>query len=102
MCLGIPMQVIEGGDTSALCAGRGERRRVSLMLCGPQAPGSWLLVHIDTAVRALDAAEAGQIDRALDGLEAALNGEAFEHLFADLIDREPQLPDYLLPSRQLS
>ena len=35
------------------------------------------------------------IDRALDGLAAASAGEAFEHLFADLIDREPELPDHL-------
>jgi len=52
-------------------------------------------VHIDTAVRVLDAEEADQIDRALQGLAAAMNGQAFDHLFQDLIDREPELPAHL-------
>jgi hydrogenase expression/formation protein HypC len=44
-----------------------------------------VLVHIDTAVRALDPAEVPLLNDALDALDAALNGEPFEHLFADLI-----------------
>ena len=33
---------------------------------------------------------------ALEALEMAMRGESdFEHLFADLIDREPQLPEHL-------
>lgn len=95
MCLGIPMRIVEGDDVSALCERRGEQRRVSMLLLGEQAVGSLVLVHIDTAVRLLDEAEAKQIDDALDGVEAALEGRDFEHLFADLIDREPQLPDFL-------
>jgi hydrogenase expression/formation protein HypC len=59
--------------------------------------GAQVLVHIDSAVRVLDAAEAGQIDDALDGVAAALAGQSFEHLFADLIDREPELPAFLRP-----
>jgi hydrogenase expression/formation protein HypC len=95
MCLGIPMTVLTGSESCALC-GRGEEfRQVSLMLIGPQAPGTQVLVHIDTAVRVLDAEEAEQIDRALEGLAAALDGRAFEHLFQDLIDREPELPAHL-------
>jgi hypothetical protein len=39
--------------------------------------------------------EAGLIAAALTGLEAALAGESFEQHFADLIDREPQLPAHL-------
>ena len=57
--------------------------------------GTKVLVHIDTAVRVLDEEEAGSIDRALEGLAAALEGRAFEHLFQDLIDREPELPAHL-------
>jgi hydrogenase expression/formation protein HypC len=95
MCLGLPMTVVEGDEFTALCARRGETRRVSMLLVGRQAAGTWLLVHLDNAVRVLDAAEAEAIDRALDGLAAASAGEAFEHLFADLIDREPELPDHL-------
>lgn len=80
MCLGIPMQVVEGDEFSALCAGRGEERRVSMLLVGAQAAGSWVLVHIDSAIRVIDAAEAALIGEALDALEAVLrdlaSGEA--------------------------
>ncbi len=95
MCLGLPMTVVDGGDFSAVCERRGERRRVSTLLIGRQAAGARLLVHLDSAVRVLDVEEAEAIDRALDGLAAASAGQAFEHLFADLIDREPQLPAHL-------
>ena len=96
MCLGIPMVVVEGDDMQALVERRGERRRVSMLLVGEQPVGSIVLVHIDSAVRVLDAAEAKLIDDGLDGVAAALEGKPFEHLFADLVDREPQLPDFLL------
>jgi len=54
-----------------------------------------VLGHIDTAIRVLDAGEARLIDDALKGLEAAMRGENFDSLFADLIEREPKLPDHL-------
>jgi hydrogenase expression/formation protein HypC len=95
MCLGIPMTILEGDDMSAWCERGGERRLVSLLLIGPQPVGTKVLVHIDSAVRTLDEEEAGQLDRALDGLAAALRGEDFEPAFADLIERGPQLPEHL-------
>jgi hydrogenase expression/formation protein HypC len=95
MCLGVPMRIVEGDELSALCVRGDESRRVSMMLVGPQPVGTVVLVHIDTAIRVLDALEAQQIDDALKGLEAAMRGESFESLFADLIDREPQLPEHL-------
>lgn len=95
MCLGLPMTVIDGDDFSTLCEWQGEKRRVSTLLVGRQAAGAHLLVHLDSAVRVLDAAEAEAIGRALEGLAAAAEGRAFEHLFADLIDREPELPAHL-------
>jgi hydrogenase expression/formation protein HypC len=95
MCLGLPMTVIEDDDLSALCGRSGQTRRVSMMLVGAQPPGTRVLVHIDSAVRVLDPVEADAIDRAIDGLAAALEGRDFEHLFADLVDREPELPAHL-------
>lgn len=95
MCLGLPMTVLDGDDFSALCEWRGETRRVSTLLIGRQPSGARLLVHVDSAIRVLDDAEAEAIGRALDGLAAAAEGRAFEHLFADLIDREPELPAHL-------
>lgn len=96
MCLGIPMTVVEGDDFTALCARGEETRRVSMLLVGGQPVGTKVLVHIDSAVRVLDAAEARTIDDALAGVAAALAGESFDHLFADLVDREPQLPNFLV------
>lgn len=95
MCLGVPMQILEGDDISALCARGDEQRRVSMLLIGAQSPETYVLVHIDTAIRVLDAGEARLIDDALKGLDAAMRGENFDALFADLIDREPQLPEHL-------
>jgi hydrogenase expression/formation protein HypC len=95
MCVGIPMSIVEGDEMSALCERGDEQRRVSMLLIGPQPVGTLVLVHIDTAVRVLDAEEAALIDRALDGLAAAMRGEEFESLFADLSEREPQLPEHL-------
>ena len=95
MCLGVPMRIVEGDDVTALAERNGETRRLSMMLVGAQPIGTIVLVHIDSAVRVLDEAEAKLIDDALHGLEAALHGRDFDHLFADLVDREPQLPDFL-------
>ncbi len=95
MCLGVPMTIVEAGAFSALCERGDEQRLVSLLLIGPQALGTKVLVHIDTAIRTLDLEEATQIERALDGLAAAMRGEDFDHAFADLIERGPQLPEHL-------
>lgn len=95
MCLGFPMEVISGDDAQALCARKGERMLVSMMLVGKQPQGARVLVHLGAAVRVLDEAEADMIDAALDGLSAALNGENFEHFFSDLVGREPELPEHL-------
>lgn len=95
MCLGLPMTVVDSDDFSALCEWHGETRRVSTLLVGRQAPGARLLVHLDSAIRVLDDAEAEAIGLALDGLAAAEEGRPFEHLFADLMDREPELPPHL-------
>lgn len=95
MCLGLPMTIVARDGATALCERRGEQRRVSVLLLDDPPVGTPVLVFIDTAVRVLDAEEARRIDDAVDGLAAALNGESFEHLFADLVDREPQLPQFL-------
>jgi hydrogenase expression/formation protein HypC len=89
------MQIVESDDMTALCARGDESRRVSMLLLGAQPVGSFVLVHIDTAVRVLEPDEAGLIEQALQGLAAALRGENIDAHFADLIDREPQLPEHL-------
>lgn len=99
MCVGFPMRVVLGGEFTAVCERRGAVEQVSLLLVGPQPSGARLLVHLSAAVRVLGEDEARQIDDALDGLSAALEGQAFDHLFADLIDHEPELPAAIAAAR---
>jgi len=95
MCLGFPMTILSGDDAQALCVRRGETQSVSMLLLGAQAPGTSVLVHLGTAMRVLESQEAQAIDDAIDGLAAASRGESFERYFADLVDREPELPEFL-------
>ncbi len=98
MCIGLPMQVIESRPGRALCRGMGEQREVDTLLVGDPSPGSWLLVFLDSARERLSAERAAQIAEALTALELAMRGETdLDHLFADLVDREPELPTHLQP-----
>jgi len=60
MCLGIPMRIIESDGFTALCEGRGEERRVNMMLVDEAAPETWGIVHMGNAVHILDAGEAAR------------------------------------------
>ncbi|MEO0413222.1 MAG: HypC/HybG/HupF family hydrogenase formation chaperone [Pseudomonadota bacterium] len=95
MCLGVPMQVVEADETSARCVWGERQETVSLALVGPAEIGQHVLVYLGSAIRMLDPLEAQQIADALEAVNNAANGESFDHLIADLIDREPQLPPHL-------
>ena len=95
MCVGFPMTVVEDLGSEALCERQGARERVSMLLVGPQPAGTKILAHLGAAVRVLGDLEAQQIDDALEAVEAALRGENVDRFFADLVDRTPQLPEFL-------
>ncbi|HTP45363.1 MAG TPA: HypC/HybG/HupF family hydrogenase formation chaperone [Casimicrobiaceae bacterium] len=96
MCVGIPMQVVEAAERLSWCEGRGQRLRLDLALVGEQPPGAWVLAFQGSAVRVLTPEEAAQTNAALDALEAALDGNTdLDAFFADLTEREPQLPAHL-------
>ncbi len=96
MCIGIPMRVAEVGQGYAWCEGRDGRRRVDTLLVGEVLVGTWLLVFLGSAREVLQADEARRIGDALEALNLAMQGEtSVDHLFADLVEREPQLPDFL-------
>jgi hydrogenase expression/formation protein HypC len=96
MCIGIPMRVLEADETHAWCDGRGGRSRIDLAIVGPQAAGAWVLAFQGAARRVMSAEEAAQTNAALDALEAAIAGERdLGPFFADLVDREPRLPEHL-------
>jgi len=84
------MQVVVSDGFVAICEGRGERRRVNMMLVGEQPAGTWVLVHLDSAREVLDETSAAQITEGLEALERVLRGESIEGMFADLTGREPQ------------
>ncbi len=99
--------------TFALCEGRNGRERMDTMLTGPLAPGQWVLGFLGAVREVIDAERAAQIGDALTGLESLLSatGAGAEQAsidvlvsshFADLVNREPQLPDFLRPALEAS
>ena len=101
MCIGVPMRLLESGHGRALCEGRGQHETLDLMLVGEQAIGTWVLAFRGAAMRVMDTIEVQETNAALDALEAVLSGDGnVDAHFADLVDREPTLPDHLKgPSR---
>jgi hydrogenase expression/formation protein HypC len=98
MCIGVPMKVVTADGLSAVCEGMGQRQTVDLSLVGEQAEGIWVLVFLGAAREVLTNENARQISDALQGLQLALSGadnSAIDAMFSDLIDREPQLPEFL-------
>jgi hydrogenase expression/formation protein HypC len=112
MCLAVPLQVIRMEGVYALCAGPSGEERIDTLLTGPLAPGQWVLGFLGAAREVIDAERAAQVTDALATLgtltqlqklgaggAAANDSECIDAVlragFADLIEREPQLPDFL-------
>ena len=99
MCIGVPMQVVAVEAGAAWCEGMGERRRVDMLLVGEQPVGSWVLVFLNAAREVIDEEQARRTADALRAVQLAIQGETrVDHLFADLIEREPELPPFLRPA----
>jgi hydrogenase expression/formation protein HypC len=97
MCLGVPCRIIESTAWVARCAGPEGEQQIDLSLVGEQPPGTWLLTFLGAAREVIDADRASAINNALVALEAAMSGDTarIDALFADLVGREPSLPDHL-------
>ncbi|WP_236102384.1 HypC/HybG/HupF family hydrogenase formation chaperone [Methylotetracoccus oryzae] len=90
------MQVLAVEGRWARCRGRDGDQQIDLCLVGDVQPGTWLMTFLDAARSVMTAEEAAQSSAALDALAAVLAGtDDVSTYFADLIDREPQLPDFL-------
>ncbi len=76
MCIGVPVQVVQANDFTALCRGRNGEETVNMMLIGAQPVGTWVLNFLGSAREVLSAEDAANIDKALDGLSAIMQGEA--------------------------
>jgi len=98
MCMATPMEVLRADEHRAWCRDRdGSEVAVDTILTGPVAPGQWLLVFLGAAREVVSAEDAAKVSAALGALDAALIGDTdlIHAAFADIIDREPQLPEFL-------
>jgi hydrogenase expression/formation protein HypC len=95
MCIGMPMQVIECGPIWAWCDDGGERVQVDMRLVGSQPPGTWVLAFLGTARELMGETQALRVRDALAAIAVAAEGGSVDHLFPDLVGREPQLPEHL-------
>ena len=77
-------------------------REVDTLLVGEQTPGTWLLVFMTSAREVLSETEAAKITDAVTAVDTLMQqpgqaaGHELDHLFADLVDREPPKPPSLL------
>lgn len=96
MCLGSPMQVIEMQGSSALCGINGASELVDMMLVGEQPTGTWILNFLGAAREVMTEEEAQQTIQAHNAVTDVMQGgDKIDHLFSDLINREPELPEHL-------
>ncbi|WP_460274053.1 HypC/HybG/HupF family hydrogenase formation chaperone [Celeribacter sp. ULVN23_4] len=95
MCVGIPMKILFGEDLAATASDGKQHHLIDLALTGPLEPGTWVLTFLGTAREVLSEAEALKIKDALGGLAALMEGRELGDAFADLDNREPQLPPHL-------
>jgi hydrogenase expression/formation protein HypC len=100
------MQVVSADEHGAVCYGRNGLERVDTLRTGPLAPGQWVLCALGSAREVIDGVRASQVDSALDALNAVLSGDGDVDAlvgshFADLVNREPQLPDFLRPKMEM-
>ena len=87
MCIGVPVQVVESRDFTALCRGRNGEEEVNMMLVGAQPAGTWVLNFLGSAREVLTPEDAKLIDQALDALGAAMNDDGpvdVDRYFPDL------------------
>lgn len=100
MCIGIPMRVVQAEDGYAWCEGMGQRRQINTGLVGHQPTGTWLLTFLDSAREVLTADDAARITDAVEAVNLVMRGQRnIDHLFADLVNREPQLPEFVRQQR---
>ena len=96
MCIGIPMQVLSSDAQVAFCQLDDKTEQVDVSLVGKQTPGTWLLVFLGAAREVMEADVALKTLDAVKALAAIAEGDTnIDHLFADLVDREPALPEHL-------
>ena len=74
MCIGIPVQIIESREFTALCRGRNGEEEINMMLIGPQPVGTWIVNFLGSARDVLTEEEARSINAAMDELTETIGG----------------------------
>ncbi len=97
MCLGIPMKILSTNKLVATCQNDDENRaeQVDLSLVGPQIVGTWVQVFMGSAREVIEPEQLENVLLARKAMFAALNGGNIDDFFPDLVNREPELPDFL-------
>ncbi len=101
MCMAIPMEVLRMDGGFAVCRDReGREVRIDPTLTGIPGIGQWVLTFLGAARAIVSADEAARINSAIAALETLMAGGSvdLDACFADLVDREPQLPAHLQAS----
>ncbi len=99
MCIGLPMQIVEPRGRMAIARFGEELREIDLALVGAQPAGAWVLTFFDAAREVVTEEQAKKTQDALRAVALVMQGDtSVDHLFADLIGREPQLPEHLRPA----
>jgi hydrogenase assembly chaperone HypC/HupF len=96
------MQVLRSDGDWAWCspdpADSSRQEPLDMRLIGAQPVGTWVLAFMGAAREVLSAEQAAQTQAAHRALAAVMQGEGdTEAFFADLIGREPSLPEHLRP-----
>jgi hydrogenase assembly chaperone HypC/HupF len=90
------MQVVEMQGSYALCEANNTQEVVDMMLVGDQPKGTWILNFLGAARETMTPEDAEQTMLAHNAVSDVMQGgDQVDHLFADLINREPELPDHL-------
>lgn len=99
MCIGLPMQVVAVDGFTARCATHDGEQLVDISLVSDARPGDWVMVFLGAAREVISVETARVTLDALQALQLAMRGEThIDHLFADLVGREPELPEFLKPN----
>ncbi len=97
MCIGVPMKIIDVKEGMAQCLSEAEGLCdwVDMSLIGDQPVGTWVLVFMMSAREVIEAERVPLLLDARLAMVSVLQHGHVDHYFADLIGREPQLPEFL-------
>ncbi len=95
MCVGIPVRLTGVDGIIGRAANGDVLEMVDLSLLPEARPGDWVLAFLGTGHAIVAEDDALKIRAALSALSSLMTGGEIGDAFADLEDREPQLPPHL-------